>query len=150
VRAISSELQRVDANGAVTTGVEVSTVDRFQGRDKLCILLSLVRSNEQRECGTLLTDWRRINVAVTRARCKVRDCARCALCAHARVCARAQLIVFGSVSTVQNVSTLVPLIRLAQSKQWVSVLHKCSTAVDVSLTACAIAEERAPNVQSVT
>eukprot|EP00210_Caulerpa_lentillifera_P001306 g1257.t1 len=51
--------------------LEVSTVDRFQGRDKDCIIFSFVRSNQKKETGMLLADWRRINVAITRARKKL-------------------------------------------------------------------------------
>jgi DNA replication ATP-dependent helicase Dna2 len=51
--------------------VECSTVDRFQGRDADVVLLSLVRSNSSGDVGALLSDWRRINVAVTRARAKL-------------------------------------------------------------------------------
>eukprot|EP00871_Galdieria_phlegrea_P001265 jgi/Galph1/2139/GphlegSOOS_G817.1 len=50
--------------------VEVKTVDQFQGRDKPCMILSFVRSNEQHKIGSLLRDWRRLNVALTRAQCK--------------------------------------------------------------------------------
>ena len=57
--------------GRVVTGVEASTVDRFQGRDKPVILVSLVRSNEGGEVGTLLGDLRRLNVAFTRAKAKL-------------------------------------------------------------------------------
>ena len=46
--------------------VEVSTVDGFQGREKLAILLTLVRSNGNKIIG-FLKDTRRLNVAVTRA-----------------------------------------------------------------------------------
>ncbi|XP_051156788.1 DNA-binding protein SMUBP-2-like [Leptopilina boulardi] len=47
--------------------IEVNTVDGFQGREKEVIILSLVRSNLEKELG-FLTDFRRLNVAVTRAR----------------------------------------------------------------------------------
>jgi len=49
----------------------VLTVDQFQGRDKDCIVLSLVRSNSAGATGSLLSEWRRINVALTRARKKI-------------------------------------------------------------------------------
>lgn len=51
--------------------IELHTADRFQGRDKEVILLSLVRSNEACNIGDLLKDWRRINVAFTRAKTKL-------------------------------------------------------------------------------
>ncbi|KAI0477640.1 AAA domain-containing protein [Xylariaceae sp. FL0804] len=51
--------------------VELHTADRFQGRDKEVVVLSLVRSNEARSIGDLLRDWRRVNVAFTRAKTKL-------------------------------------------------------------------------------
>lgn len=54
--------------------VEISTVDGFQGREKEAIIISMVRSNSIKEVG-FLTDRRRMNVAVTRAR---RQC--CLVC----------------------------------------------------------------------
>jgi DNA replication ATP-dependent helicase Dna2 len=53
------------------TDVEMHTADRFQGRDKEVVILSLVRSNEAKSIGELLKDWRRINVAFTRAKTKL-------------------------------------------------------------------------------
>ncbi|NP_001376551.1 solute carrier family 25 member 16 isoform X1 [Rattus norvegicus] len=51
--------------------VEVNTVDKYQGRDKSLILVSFVRSNEDGTLGELLKDWRRLNVAITRAKHKL-------------------------------------------------------------------------------
>jgi len=51
--------------------IEMHTADRFQGRDKEVVVLSLVRSNEACAIGELLRDWRRINVAFTRAKTKL-------------------------------------------------------------------------------
>ena len=42
--------------------------DRSQGRDFDCVILSTTRSNDGGHVGSLLADWRRMNVAFSRAR----------------------------------------------------------------------------------
>ncbi|HEY2412536.1 MAG TPA: AAA domain-containing protein [Pirellulaceae bacterium] len=51
-------------------GLEIDTVDGFQGREKEAVVISLVRSNGNGEIG-FLGDTRRMNVALTRARRKL-------------------------------------------------------------------------------
>lgn len=48
-------------------GLEIGTVDGFQGREKEAVIVDLVRSNEHGEIG-FLANTRRMNVALTRAR----------------------------------------------------------------------------------
>lgn len=55
----------------IRRGLEVETVDKFQGRDKAVVIVSTVRSNTDESLGDLLQDARRINVAFTRAKCKL-------------------------------------------------------------------------------
>ena len=78
--------------------VEMHTADKFQGRDKEVIVLSLVRSNEQKNVGMLLEDWRRVNVAFTRARTK--------------------LLVLGSRSTLLGNELLGKFVELMDEKGW--------------------------------
>lgn len=47
--------------------MRISTIDSFQGQEKETIILSLVRSNDEGEIG-FLKDYRRMNVAITRAK----------------------------------------------------------------------------------
>ena len=55
---------------AADPAIEIDTVDGFQGREKEAIVISLVRSNRECEIG-FLTDTRRMNVVLTRARRKL-------------------------------------------------------------------------------
>ena len=50
--------------------ISVNTVDGFQGQERDVIIISLVRANEKGEIG-FLSDLRRMNVAITRARMKL-------------------------------------------------------------------------------
>eukprot|EP00934_Nitzschia_sp_Nitz4_P003179 Nitzschia sp. Nitz4//scaffold57_size113557//16663//21714//NITZ4_003983-RA/size113557-snap-gene-0.45-mRNA-1//-1//CDS//3329554822//3169//frame0 len=78
-------------------GLEVSTIDRYQGRDKPVVILSFVRSNAGGKAGKLLQDKRRLNVALTRAKYK--------------------LIMVGSFSTLKSGSApLRPLLGRLNSK----------------------------------
>lgn len=84
-------------------GLEVSTIDRYQGRDKHAIIISFVRSNEGGNAGRLLQDRRRINVAVSRAKRK--------------------LIMIGSVGTLKKGSqVLSSMLELVRRRGWIEGL----------------------------
>ncbi|XP_047165264.1 DNA replication ATP-dependent helicase/nuclease JHS1-like [Vigna umbellata] len=78
----------------------------FQGRDKDCILLSFVRSTENpTSCAaSLLGDWHRINVALTRAKKK--------------------LIMVGSRRTLSKVPLLKLLISKVEEQTGILILSK--------------------------
>lgn len=50
-----------------TNGYRISTIDSFQGQEQEIVIVSLVRSNDDGEIG-FLKDYRRMNVAITRAK----------------------------------------------------------------------------------
>lgn len=71
----SYQVEMIRAHITNLNGIEVQSVDGFQGREKEAILCSMVRSNSRRELG-FICDRRRLNVAVSRARrflCVVAD-----------------------------------------------------------------------------
>lgn len=55
------------AKDVLAKEMRISTIDSFQGQEKEIIILSLVRSNENGDIG-FLKDYRRMNVAITRAK----------------------------------------------------------------------------------
>ncbi|KAK3703398.1 DNA replication endonuclease-helicase Dna2 [Vermiconidia calcicola] len=91
-------IRRVFRTAGITGEVEIDSADRFQGRDKECIILSMVRSNEPGIVGDLLKDWRRVNVALTRAKSK--------------------LIMLGSRRTLRNNELLAKFLTLVDGNGW--------------------------------
>ncbi len=63
-------LPRVDIL-ALLDQLEIDTVDRFQGREKEIVIISLVDSNLQARISSLTAETRRFNVSITRAKKKV-------------------------------------------------------------------------------
>ncbi len=55
------------AKEQLASNIHSSTIDSFQGQEALCIIISLVRSNSESVIG-FLNDYRRMNVAITRAK----------------------------------------------------------------------------------
>ena len=58
------------------SGSDISTVDQFQGRDKDVIIYSCTKTKANKTAGkisedNILNDWRRLNVAVTRAKARL-------------------------------------------------------------------------------
>lgn len=69
IAAYDAQVRRLRALLAAerAAGLEVATVDGFQGREKEAVVVDLVRSNPDGQIG-FLADTRRMNVALTRAR----------------------------------------------------------------------------------
>jgi ATP-dependent RNA/DNA helicase IGHMBP2 len=59
--------QVIAAKEILPKQIRISTIDSFQGQEKENIILSLVRSNDGGDIG-FLKDYRRMNVAITRAK----------------------------------------------------------------------------------
>jgi superfamily I DNA and/or RNA helicase len=75
--------------------ITVKTIDGFQGQEKDLVYISLVRSNNKSEIG-FLSDYRRMNVALTRA--------------------RKQLVVIGDSATIGNTPFYNNFLEYCESK----------------------------------
>ena len=70
VQYLRGRIRRSDALRPLRDLITVNTVDGFQGQERDVIFISLVRANEEGQIG-FLSDLRRMNVAITRARMKL-------------------------------------------------------------------------------
>jgi len=94
-------LFKKELKGFIEKGLEISTIDGFQGKEKDIILLSLVRANEKGEIG-FLKDYRRLNVAITRAKRK--------------------LIVFGNSETLESDNIY---------RKWINFIKKKGKIIEI-------------------
>lgn len=70
IELLSETLKSFDYSGFPVQSLSVKTIDGFQGEERDVIYISLVRSNGSSEIG-FLSDIRRMNVALTRAKKKL-------------------------------------------------------------------------------
>ncbi len=70
VQYLRALLRRDDFLRPLRPRITVNTVDAFQGQERDVVIVSLVRANADGQIG-FLSDLRRMNVAITRARCKL-------------------------------------------------------------------------------
>ncbi|CAN3360051.1 DNA replication ATP-dependent helicase/nuclease Dna2p [Diutina catenulata] len=74
--------------------LEVLTADQYQGREKEVVIVSMARSNDDGSAGDLVREWRRLNVAFSRAKVK--------------------LVVVGSKPTLARAPTMANVLRLIE------------------------------------
>ncbi|CAN6621584.1 helicase Sen1p [Trichomonascus vanleenenianus] len=70
VRELKNVFQR-EHGELITKEIDFNTIDGFQGQEKEIIILSCVRAQEDAKGVGFLSDTRRMNVAITRAKCSL-------------------------------------------------------------------------------
>lgn len=70
LEVLQQELKTAELDPETLKKININTIDSFQGQERDVIYISLVRANEKGEIG-FLSDTRRMNVAMTRARKKL-------------------------------------------------------------------------------
>ena len=70
VQLLTTKISEDDYLKTYSSQIAIKTVDGFQGQERDVIYISLVRSNDSQEIG-FLSDTRRMNVALTRAKKKL-------------------------------------------------------------------------------
>ncbi|EFA82561.1 DEAD/DEAH box helicase domain-containing protein [Heterostelium album PN500] len=98
-----SDLDKSTTQALPYADIDIFTIDKYQGKDKDCILISMVRNNNQELIGDLLKDWRRLNVSFTRAKKK--------------------LLIIGSLSTLSSFPLYDDLFQILKDKQWITNLQ---------------------------
>ncbi|PIB00773.1 DNA replication ATP-dependent helicase/nuclease dna2 [Cercospora beticola] len=91
-------MRQLYRRAGIPSTVEIDSADRYQGRDKEIVILSMVRSNEYGIVGDLLKDWRRVNVALTRARSK--------------------LVILGGRKTLERNELLASMLGIMDERSW--------------------------------
>ena len=120
-------------------GVDVETVDRFQGRDKRCVIVSLVRSNNIAEVCSLQTrrggggGGGHVKRVALRTGLTLHHCAQIGPLLHdvrrvnvAFSRAKSKLVVFGSRSTLEHSASFASLFALGSEKGWVRCGWLCA------------------------
>lgn len=88
---------------SVAPNLEVLSADQYQGRDKQVILILFARLNPERRLGDLVKAWRRLNVALTRAKSK--------------------LVCVGLLQTLSTAPTMAKLLDLMQQRGYIYNLN---------------------------
>ena len=70
VKYLRTKIKKSAVLKPVKQQLSINTIDGFQGQERDVVMISLVRSNDDGRIG-FLSDLRRMNVAITRARMKV-------------------------------------------------------------------------------